>query len=500
MNPIRRANQFMKKYFPTLWLSFKVLAALIVVLIVLVLLASVVLDIYGSRKLNAVRREAAAKGLPLTMKDLLAKRPAVPEASNAANSYEAAFSLLAADSTEPVEKPIPLISKFLNSEHARVTSYGKAAYDDLRRIAMDRGEPFPPYVLEATREYVDQRRPAVDLICEAAALPQCAYHVNWLREPPAPPFFSKVLPASRLMCLAIWLDAEENRPADAVAKVRAAIALASSLSGEPDNACSVWLRQIAFHTAVDGLMRVVSRTNVTNEDLLLVEKDLERFAASAPLREVIEAELVSTTLVYASALDPESELRGTIEQTWNEPKRSLYRLFIPASLWLLRGAVKLDEAAAVRCHLVFLDNLDQPWVALMKAPDEIAGMVFTRRFSLAAAKPEALNFWLNRARLAVPQAEAAAASLAALRYRNDTGKWPETLDALVPAYLDEVPSEPFKNQPLIYTVLEDGIMIYSVGPNGRDDGGSPKLVESTSQVGGADDMGFRIWTNSEGKN
>ncbi|MBI2301162.1 MAG: hypothetical protein HYU66_19820 [Armatimonadetes bacterium] len=54
----------------------------------------------------------------------------------------------------------------------------------------------------------------------------------------------------------------------------------------------------------------------------------------------------------------------------------------------------------------------------------------------------------------------------------EKGAWPETLDALVPEYLWTVPLDPFTpGAALAYRREGDGHVLYSVGPDGRDDGG-----------------------------
>jgi hypothetical protein len=60
---------------------------------------------------------------------------------------------------------------------------------------------------------------------------------------------------------------------------------------------------------------------------------------------------------------------------------------------------------------------------------------------------------------------------AIVRYRSQHGAFPESLDALSKAGLSHPPIDPFSGQPLIYKTHRDGFTLYSVGPNGRDDGG-----------------------------
>jgi hypothetical protein len=56
-------------------------------------------------------------------------------------------------------------------------------------------------------------------------------------------------------------------------------------------------------------------------------------------------------------------------------------------------------------------------------------------------------------------------------YRELHGRYPESLDKLVPELLPEVPLDRFTLQPLQYRATETTFLLYSVGANGVDDGG-----------------------------
>ena len=56
-------------------------------------------------------------------------------------------------------------------------------------------------------------------------------------------------------------------------------------------------------------------------------------------------------------------------------------------------------------------------------------------------------------------------------YRRDHGRYPATLRQLVPHYVSELPPDPFSGADLHYRPEGKGYVLYSVGPNGRDDGG-----------------------------
>lgn len=56
-------------------------------------------------------------------------------------------------------------------------------------------------------------------------------------------------------------------------------------------------------------------------------------------------------------------------------------------------------------------------------------------------------------------------------YRAREGEYPESLQQLVPGLLGEVPADRFTGEPLVYRRSENGYRLYSLGPNGVDDGG-----------------------------
>src|SRR5207245_2140421 len=56
-------------------------------------------------------------------------------------------------------------------------------------------------------------------------------------------------------------------------------------------------------------------------------------------------------------------------------------------------------------------------------------------------------------------------------YQREHGRYPATLDLLVPTYLAAVPGDLFSGKALLYRPSADGYLLYSVGPNGTDEEG-----------------------------
>jgi len=53
--------------------------------------------------------------------------------------------------------------------------------------------------------------------------------------------------------------------------------------------------------------------------------------------------------------------------------------------------------------------------------------------------------------------------LAARRFQQQTGQWPQSLDELVPDYLDAIPTDPYADTPIQYRLRQGGRAIFSVG-------------------------------------
>jgi hypothetical protein len=84
----------------------------------------------------------------------------------------------------------------------------------------------------------------------------------------------------------------------------------------------------------------------------------------------------------------------------------------------------------------------------------------------------------------------AIAAIAAERYRRAHGSWPASLAALVPDPLAKVPTDPYDRQPLRMRRRDNGLVIYSVGPDGQDNGG---VIDPTKPSGPGTDVGFQLW-------
>jgi hypothetical protein len=76
------------------------------------------------------------------------------------------------------------------------------------------------------------------------------------------------------------------------------------------------------------------------------------------------------------------------------------------------------------------------------------------------------------------------------RYRKEKGGWPGKLEELTPKLLSAVPLDPYDGKPLRYRVGGGGVVVYSVGPDGSDNGGNINHERPTEP---GTDLGYHLW-------
>jgi hypothetical protein len=88
-------------------------------------------------------------------------------------------------------------------------------------------------------------------------------------------------------------------------------------------------------------------------------------------------------------------------------------------------------------------------------------------------------------------------AIALERCRQAQGRYPRSLDTLVPQYIEEVPHDVIGGQPLHYRLSDDGrFVLYSVGWNETDDGGGVGQTPGNSppnDISPAQDIGKGDW-------
>jgi hypothetical protein len=160
-------------------------------------------------------------------------------------------------------------------------------------------------------------------------------------------------------------------------------------------------------------------------------------------------------------------------------------------LWLDRvGGAEFrrgNAAARVRHYTWMVERLKESPDGLLEHAEEWIAL----RGQLPRMAKERMEFMVRYAtELGRDEAKfrCAVAAVAAEQFRRAKGRWPATPGELVPQYLTAVPRDPFDRQPLKLARWSDGIVIYSVGEDGKDNGG-----DVWGGPGRGTDIGVRLW-------
>jgi hypothetical protein len=91
-------------------------------------------------------------------------------------------------------------------------------------------------------------------------------------------------------------------------------------------------------------------------------------------------------------------------------------------------------------------------------------------------------------------------ALAVERYRLKHGSWPVKLAVIAPEFLAKAPADPYTDEPLKYRKTADGVVVFSVGPNGNHNGDyydrlEPPIAAPGTSPGNAYE--FRLWNPAQ---
>lgn len=192
---------------------------------------------------------------------------------------------------------------------------------------------------------------------------------------------------------------------------------------------------------------------------------IDRWAGLPPLRDTLEAELAFMLAAVAET------------RQWNDPTIDQFAARMREK-WASLEAIERLPLAKVPVYEVEFDFSENP--KLGSVDRQVARTVKTLGHSIRIRHEHRLNVAGTRVMLALAL------------HRAERGVYPAELAALVPAYLDQLPVDPLSGEAFVYRVIDEraanaaGYALYSVGVDGRDDGGVMKSrsasVEDTDYV------------------
>jgi hypothetical protein len=287
---------------------------------------------------------------------------------------------------------------------------------------------------------------------------------------------------ANLLELDALLQAHEGEAGRALASCRGALNAGRSLGDEP-SAISQLVRISCGAAAVRRAEWVLARGEAPADALAALQELLVREAVEPMLLTMARGERGGMHHLFAAIETGDMSLRGLAplfgskEPLTPEAIERLSASARPGHVWLLRHLTRFIEIAGLPPHEQ--EGPIAEWYEARKEAPDLGRLFLVDGPKLVRAYHRHLA--LTRC---------AAAALAAERHRLLTGAWPESLAAL----LGEVPADPYDGAPLRYRRLADGVVVYAVGPDRRDDQG--RLDRKNPGREGTD-LGFQLWDVAE---
>ncbi len=283
---------------------------------------------------------------------------------------------------------------------------------------------------------------------------------------------------ARLLTLQAHVAAHRGDPRGAARSIRAIFSLARSLEREPV------LVSFMVRLACDGIAR-------------------EQVKVLLPTASFPDADLARLQDTLRSIDYHDGLYRGMLGEramgihTFENPAPAGEDDRMPTG-----GLWRFTQGAGFVFYLEHMGGLvvaaKQPWPQALQAADQAEAKLddlaagasrltkATHVFPLLLAPAVGAAF--NATARNVAMNGAADAAIAVELYRRRHGKLPERLEDLVPDFLPQVPTDPFDGQPLKYVVREEEYLIYSVGPDRVDNGGTADPERADFEP----DMVFRV--------
>jgi len=147
----------------------------------------------------------------------------------------------------------------------------------------------------------------------------------------------------------------------------------------------------------------------------------------------------------------------------------------------MAAAVAIPDRAAREKAFEARKKEDAAFYKGMRSTEEIARMLFAEKpdpavgLAITTRLLATLSPATQRIQNAYDRFEQLESNLhvaiALAGYHADHGRYPAKLADLAPRYLPRIPGDLFSGKELTYKPSEKGYLFYSIGPNGKDDGG-----------------------------
>jgi hypothetical protein len=426
--------------------TVKILSRIAIAVVVLGVIYAIGV-VVSSVKLRRAYAELEKAGRPMEAANVIP--PTVPETENAALLYESAILLLKA---QPAGQDI-----LLDHMGGLSDTFLTESLDADKRAELEQ-------LLEK-----DVVHNALSIIGQGTQRRWCLFDHDYKAGFNMPmSHISGLRAIMRILGAKACLEAEAGRPDAAWDLAQTQLRLADALRNEPI-LISQLVRFASIRTSCETIFKICEVAPPNAEQYRSLESLLSNYEGNTPLVLAMDGERLlcgewAFDLLRTGSAKSLAAITGQESGLGlGEVLLSLYSAFKPLSL--------ADHAAYVRLMGNYTRFVQQPY-----SPNEASAMdkkveqtrsrlhVVTSMLVPAIGRVKELH-WEMIARIHITRA-----GLAVLQDKKARDAFPQTLESL---NLKDV-GDPFSDGPLLYRANPNGFIIYSVGPDQKDNNGSPK--------------------------
>ncbi|MCX6984707.1 MAG: hypothetical protein NT118_08160, partial [Lentisphaerae bacterium] len=164
----------------------------------------------------------------------------------------------------------------------------------------------------------------------------------------------------------------------------------------------------------------------------------------------------------------------------------LYKAY--KTLYMVSGLHKINCIGFIDTHNAFIEICSPPPEEMLRRSKEIQKKISEMPTYMFVFRnmSSGLAGVFNKKCLSLADVACKRAALAVERYRLKYGKLPENLSDLKGEFIEKVPLDPFDGKELRYRKLPKGYMIYSIGSDCVDNGGTPDPDNNYGYLPGTD--------------
>jgi hypothetical protein len=392
-------------------------------------------------KLDEIRRA----GYPVTLEELNEWYPAPPPGeANAADVLLAAFSKYKTWDDEK-SKGLPLV--------------------DRKTDIPARNEPLSEETKKLIAEYLADNAEAITLLHEAAGVKHCRFPIDltqgWLNMTSS--HMSPLRKGARMLYLEALLNADNDDFEAGSDAVVAAFGLARSLKEEPV-LISHLVRVAVQSVAISSLERVLNRTSPTDHKLVSL---FDTVREAEDLKGVTRA-LAGERCMFSACFTDPAVFPG---MGANRPAN----IAMISYIYSAAGLKDLDHLTYLELMTDHVKGVESPFPQRCRTGKDLDARIeaLPRYCFLARILMPAVGKVVETDARTIAYLRTAQTALAIERYRlSHGGELPGALADLVPTYLPATRIDPFDGDSLRYKKLAKGYIVYSIGPNCTDDGGT----------------------------